>query len=583
VTTQLKIVQNSATDIAASWKSSLKPLDTKLQGLVRLLENYGLLSSEEQEGASTMTLRRLLVQYILSGHTRTAPNLSNAVDQFFTGVHMNDQLIQRMERSLSVSVANVEVQFRRQVLKPAQALVYQASHLHGLARHIVQQQEHTDDCLLSASDARRFQAICEILLMSAETTVTTLVDARFRLRDLIDWLRSTGAQIKARGTAPQSARRDHAKKRRVPNAVVQRMLRYLQKDNSAGSTSTTEDILDLQFIQFLEEEPAFVEISRQSDLPTSPHSVLSSQPCDTPKISKTPTIPYVLERARQAAEVVFSGPQSYLEKRVSSTQIVLPSDGSVAAMTTRQGCGNIDPHSTLIGEPAPDGFYCPNSSAAKPQVPSARQFRQWTILAQAAGPDDNHLLVRLYAIPLHWTRAGIAAPFVWTAGLKLPPHYDQVLDVSFYGDDGKSSLSSGSDSGTGKEESRQPALALLLRRPSLPTPVTELWLVPYDDLVLDALPITENKDAASSFSLPAIPLSDCVWAKARVDDDDDAPDSAVVYARTRSVGAATTGRMVLSGPRGMAAVLGQQQGGTLLELFDLEEDVEDEDEMEEEE
>jgi len=81
VTSHLTALSQSASEIAASYKSSLKPVDFKLDALQRLLHNYNL---------SDVPLQAHLVQYILSGHTAQAPNLSNAIDQFFTGVQMNE-------------------------------------------------------------------------------------------------------------------------------------------------------------------------------------------------------------------------------------------------------------------------------------------------------------------------------------------------------------------------------------------------------------------------------------------------------------------------------------------------------------
>ena len=82
-------LQQTVVECANSWKTSLKPLDTKLQPLHRLLANYGV---------DDQPLGVILKQYILVGHTSESSSVANAIDQFFTGIQMNDQLVQRMER-----------------------------------------------------------------------------------------------------------------------------------------------------------------------------------------------------------------------------------------------------------------------------------------------------------------------------------------------------------------------------------------------------------------------------------------------------------------------------------------------------
>jgi hypothetical protein len=78
------------TEIIESWKSSLKPLDMKIDGLAKSLRNYGLLPPPSTDDNATSITRKQLVRYILSGHTAGSADLSNAMDQFFTGVQMNE-------------------------------------------------------------------------------------------------------------------------------------------------------------------------------------------------------------------------------------------------------------------------------------------------------------------------------------------------------------------------------------------------------------------------------------------------------------------------------------------------------------
>lgn len=149
---------------------------------------------------------------------------------------MNDQLVTRMERSLQGAIANVETTARSYLLGPARALAFHADELVGLARFAPN--------LLSEEAAQNANESCAILLTSVEYTLVQLVEARFRLRDFVAWLRCTGSEIKARGTAANSAQRENAKKRRVPQATVERILKYLQEETHS-STSITEMILGI--------------------------------------------------------------------------------------------------------------------------------------------------------------------------------------------------------------------------------------------------------------------------------------------------------------------------------------------------
>jgi hypothetical protein len=206
--------------VANAWKASLKPLDSKLEPLQRLLTNYGVQESIPQ----------VFRQYILVGHSHANSNLANAMDQFFTSVQMNDQLLQRMERSLQGAVAGVETKVRQQLVAPAKALVWMSSELTTLLKY-----QYHNDTKVHLQD---LQQSSEWVLVSAELLLTQVLEGRFRLDDFGKWLRSIGSQIKARGTAPASAQRENAKKRRVPQVVVQRMLQYLETNKSADSESS---------------------------------------------------------------------------------------------------------------------------------------------------------------------------------------------------------------------------------------------------------------------------------------------------------------------------------------------------------
>jgi hypothetical protein len=192
---------------------------------------------------------------------------------------------------------------------------------------------------------------------------------------------------------------------------------------------------------------------------------------------------------------------------------------------------------------------------------------------------------------------GIAGSFFLSALLQLPPNHF-VVDLCFYGNDGKSSLSSGIDSGTGKEE-RQ-SLGLLVAREVDADPAAislQVWMVPYDSVTF--LPVEIIKDPNGVISLD---VSLDAYHESRVEvqampdsysDDDDNDDNenessvppGTIHAKTRQVStlesltAARSATLTLCGSRGIGAIVSPQLPGVsdTLELLDLEEDEEGDD------
>ena len=116
--------------------------------------------------------------------------------------------------------------------------------------------------------------------------------------------------------------------------------------------------------------------------------------------------------------------------------------------------------------------------------------RQWFLIAQAHGTT-----IQLFCLPMGWkdSNKGIRfedsglgdescepgdIPYYLTSKLLLPVG-GNILNIGFYGDDGKSSLSSGIDSGTGVEGRQK--IGFTYQRKSSPYAV-ELWMTSYDDL-----------------------------------------------------------------------------------------------------
>jgi hypothetical protein len=201
-----------------------------------------------------------------------------------------------------------------------------------------------------------------------------------------------------------------------------------------------------------------------------------------------------------------------------------------------------------------EGFFSPTvlEGAFLPGVPHY-SCRQWSCLAKTSPPsasNDNYT-VKVYMIPHGWEESSdglddlldftgcddddlleCGIPFYLTTEIVLPGGR-RVLDIAFYGDDGKSSLASESDTEPGRE--RRQALGLLLAGEqtlaSQEMPF-ELWVLPYDNLTYQA--IAAKKDSKQIFLDDGDIHSDCrVVAKARGSNDSDEQQDGVVLAKSK--------------------------------------------------
>ena len=119
--------------------------------------------------------------------------------------------------------------------------------------------------------------------------------------------------------------------------------------------------------------------------------------------------------------------------------------------------------------------------------------RQWFLIAQAHGNT-----IQLFSLPLGSKQnngdsdyedcsnedhdVGLNdIPFYLTSKLVVPDG-GRILKIGFYGDDGKSSLSSGLDSGTGME--RRQKIGFIYQMDAS----TEIWTTAYDSLSWQAVP-----------------------------------------------------------------------------------------------
>ena len=224
-----------------SWRSALRPLDTKFQGLFKLLCNYNVAHPTESVVDCADAIRLELLRCILSGRSTISGDSSNALDQFFTRPQMHDQLFQREIKSVEASAASMEAQLRSKILAPIKALVYETNELYGIARSC--------DCnvnmatLIDPEEALRLYTCARILFLTFERCLAHVVEARGRLHDLLSWIRGMASQVRARGTAMDSIQRQNARNRRVPDGVTRRVSNFL----STHMIAAVKDSNDLVF------------------------------------------------------------------------------------------------------------------------------------------------------------------------------------------------------------------------------------------------------------------------------------------------------------------------------------------------
>lgn len=634
ISTHLKTIHKSIPIVADNWRTGLKPLDQKLSPLVTLLRNYGVEvdRTHKQHAAAapmasstiktTTTLAMVIKEYITMGHVTHSSSVANALDQYFTGMQMNDQLLQRMERSLLASIANVETAAVSSLLRPIQALGWQVQELAGLVRFFdtafnvnvdsasaynpCNADDNMNGLLDSSSKNISVNELIEAsqqLWISAEKLITSIVSGRILIRDFCGWLRHAGSQVKARGTAPNSVQRENARKRRVSQEILERLVTVMNNSHEhenkfvfQSRTGLSENLLKLQVTAMLT-ETSEVELRNESfesvihSRSPSPSSVRHRILCQIPFM-----LPFV-QRAFDASKSLFSNPLSNLPNKVSSNEIFLPRTSldkkCTIAIHSRIGRDasslsffwnddnedeDIDCNEDTVGR----GYFLPKIKYVSNRYgnlsPSSglENCRQWFLIAQASGD-----VIQLFCIPLGWkqdavcrenensmnfnfeSNSPVRIPFYLTTILNVSPTNGDVIGLQFYGDDGKSSVSSGIDSGTGVEEKQ---MIGFLYKPSSSLPNVEIWtvdynslnwqVVPFDSMLLNSSECTCMKTVVSASSVENHECEDFLVARSRIVIDDPSIDFCELLHPRRGVGG------ILNGVENMIS----------LELFDLEDE-----------
>ena len=223
-----------------------------------------------------------------------------------------------------------------------------------------------------------------------------------------------------------------------------------------------------------------------------------------------------LEQAQEGCAKSFEQPRTFIQGGILKTEIRLPVKGVSS--------GVIQPRMGIEASPGDDdelleGAFFPLTSSDDESFSCSRQ---WTVLALTRTLTSGQHGIHLILVPLEPGKS-----FVLSRYLGIPDGFI-VKEVGFYGDDGKSNLFSGEESGNG-EEVRQAIGLLVEKRSDL-----ALWLIPYDQVRFDVFPASQNRALIDICDLD-IPISSVVHVHQKSNESEGDENSDLVYARSTSV------------------------------------------------
>lgn len=329
----------------------------------------------------------------------------------------------------------------------------------------------------------------------------------------------------------------------------------------------------------------------------SPSSVLGLE-------TATPTIPGATRMVEEAFEKALNNPLSNIPEKISCQSITLPSCHRMA-FHMRIGADEMeyDPLNEVDGdvEDSSNTYFLPKAAASESNEVIACHRRQWSVVAMTTGRS-----IQLYAIPLgdatgedeatgETKNENNTIAYYLAAKLNLPGCAGLIRDVGFYSDDGKSSLSSGTDSGTGKEGRQK--LGVLYQQDN----ELSLWLIEYDNIRWQSLQFDGSLVESSmvhdfakweirALSEEQLDEEGILQAQSKLPTAEPVTDEMItpnhfnpITAR-RIVGIEQSDvvcKLMLCGSRGVGGVAVASDGVSSIELLDLEEDDEEEDDDEE--
>ena len=511
-------------DVITGWNSALRPLDLKFDPMIKLFKDYGIINHTSSTTTlhpwiQAQTVRLHLLQYILRGHVYTSTgdnnipitsspssihvSVSNALDHYFTQASMNDALLVRLSKSMASSLAQLETTVRKYFFGPMNALLYDVYELYGYVHYFwsygsdVTEDEEDETTVSTTSQISSSSSLMNVVHMREllesterlrsilEIALQQLIEVRLRVNHIIEWLRGTAAQVKARGTPVDSIQRDHAKKRRVSDSILQHISYFLSLTtpqptwgsdmNHASITTTgwTEGILGMNWSHF------FVLDTIEYIPMNSKHTV------------QTTSFKAMFEKVLHIKQSLFLHPRQVLSKCVQHYEVIMrkkESYGRPLIVAFHKRSGGYYNRSSRDSD-NPTGFI---PKLVKPMEMNSTicNQSQWLIIAlyfEGSSRCTDYYL-EIIALPLDSLLSD--QRYYLSSRLSLPP-LCKITDLKFYGDDGCGAfkvehLDTIHDS---IQEGRQ-ALGLIVER-SLDENHNEtdrnineeLWLFEYDSLL----------------------------------------------------------------------------------------------------
>jgi len=639
IMSHLTILTKGSKEVYNSWSGSLRQLDMKFDQLFTLLTKYGVTTTTNTDpststttSTSTLTcptidkmihVRIQLLNYILGGHSKRSTDTSNAMDQFFTHPLMNDQLLQRLVRSLEANVAGVESLIRKKILGPVRALLYDVGELNGLVKmmnidnidHDYNDNDGIDNDYDSVDNTRneniilmdehtslRLYEASEVLFFVAEQCVSQMVEIRFRLTSIMKWIRGTASQVKARGTAADSVQRDNAKKRRVPEHTLKTVADFLSttlksekgsdgggddEDDTLIKRGSSECIMGILFSDYFCKDKVYIdlpsaELKSHNDNLNHYLGGSGNGSGGVNNYIESPSIKAALEISTQIARDLFDEPRVAMNNAVKQTNIVLEE----CAKGSHQNNSAISVHSRIGSSPYSidddvENCFSPNLSCL-PDNGEQLFNRQWSIVANSCSTEiDGDQLLQVSALPGGYRGSYFSdmdifdsdaydstasGTFYYLTTFIILPKGRRLCNIDFYGDDGNSTLTS--ETSPKSEEGRQ-ALGLLLENVSIEDSITqELWMFQYDNLDFRVVSFPWDK---RSGEVQIQKFDESIDQYCHLMNDVDAKWRQVRSQNLHN----SSSQMFLSGSRGIGGVTCNRTN--TVDLYDLEDDEEDDD------
>ena len=613
-------------EATSSWNGALRQLDQKFDQVVNLLRNYGAITEIPTDASTTVkgnAVRLALRNYIISARSQRYASAASALDQFFGAPLMNDQLLQRMMRTLEASARSVEGQLRKDLLAPSRSLVWDSSELKGLVGAMSTTGLYGDQ-FMDPAVAYGLCRVAETLHLTIETCLRDMVDVRCRLRDVLGWIRSTASAVKAKDTAKDSALRENARKRRVDDSIVKKVAGYFAKDivsRADGIDFTqrriSECVLGIPISDYFGASTnADRHLAGQSAEQgiSSIKDFLGEAASNVVKSFRQPR--KTLMESVQRVDIEFKGweKQNDHNDEAKKTKTVM---SKPMAIHSRVGAGSPDQN-----DKSATGCFRPRLDTARERLQSVvDQCRHWMVIAKVGEVSvRERTAIQIVVIPC--AAFGSRSPFDddCDAPDTLPTYYLEsfvflplgctVSGVEFYGDDG--SRSPGTGVANTVAEGRQGLGILVERTESTNSSAAamagggqvseELFLFSYDELVYRCVDRSQAVEKEKSKCLviqefnPSEDLHTSTPFTSSIGHDKDDgfhEDFGIerqyckhrilkfypkLFSNASAIAGDQASRFALSGSRGIGGIFSEPASS--IDLFDLEEDEEEEEEEE---